>query len=332
MKMTQLPNPTNSAPAANVAITLNAVFVAIEHESPKVLCTCDNEDVFSLPYGPFHPERHRTFEIGVREWVERQTQLSLGHIEQLYTFGDMGREATERGANGERIVSVGYLAIADAPSPVDKGQATWRDWYTFFPWEDWRDGEPEILRQEILPRLDKWAREATSAARKDTRRRRINISFGRDEYLWEEARILDRYELMYEARLVAEVARDHGDDDNSEYYGAAMAADHRRILATAISRVRGKLRYRPIIFEMTPPEFTLLRLQLIIEAIVGFPFHKQNFRRSVEKSGMVERTSAMATQASGRPAALYRVNRAGLREQTAIGLAFPKFRGSIGSG
>ena len=316
--------------AANVAITLNAVFFAMDGERPQVLSILEQGDQFSLPYGLFHPDRHRTFEIGVREWVERQTHLSLGHIEQLYTFGDMGREAPMRDGDDEggdeRIVSVGYLALANAPAPLEEGQAAWRDWYSFFPWEDWRTGQPESLSTVILPALDAWADEAPSRALKQARASRINIAFGRGEFLWEEPRILERYELMYEAQLVREsVAADNATGKT----GAAMIADHRRILATAIGRVRGKLRYRPIIFEMTPTEFTLFQLQRIAEAIVGFPFHKQNFRRSVENSGLVERTGAMAEQTSGRPAALFQVNRNGLRDQPAKGLAFPQFRRSL---
>ena len=44
-----------------------------------------------LPSGPFNPNSHRTLEAGLRQWVEDQTQLSLGYVEQLYTFGDRGR-------------------------------------------------------------------------------------------------------------------------------------------------------------------------------------------------------------------------------------------------
>ena len=46
-----------------------------------------------LPFGPFDPLAHRTFEIGLRAWVEAQTGLRVGYVEQLYTFGDRGRHA-----------------------------------------------------------------------------------------------------------------------------------------------------------------------------------------------------------------------------------------------
>ena len=65
-----------------------------------------------------------------------------------------------------------------------------------------------------------------------------------------------------------------------------MAFDHRRILATGLGRVRGKLRYRPVAFELIPETFTLLKLQHAVEAIAGLRMHKQNFRRLVERSSL----------------------------------------------
>ena len=55
-------------------------------------------------------------------------------------------------------------------------------------------------------------------------------------------------------------------------------------------------------------------------------FHKQNFRRSVEKSGFVEATGQMTGETGGRPAALFRVDRDGLKDRAAAGLAVPRLR------
>lgn len=338
--MTNAPNSSEAASiAANVAVALNAVLAVVEKGRPQILCVRRTDGAVALPYGPFDPERHRTFDIGVREWVERQTSVSLGYVEQLYTFGDKGREAPAAALSDDtqsgRIISVGYLALAPQAADVLAEGAVWRDWYGFFPWEDWRNGEPPVLRQRIIPGLNAWAADTRSNTTSDARRARINIAFGLGGLAWEEERALDRYEVMYEAGLVAEVWRDRaaanlalpaGEPPEGSETGAAMISDHRRILATAIGRLRGKLKYRPIIFEMMPPEFTLLQLQRTIEAIVGFEFHKQNFRRSVEKSGFVEPTNETSQEAGGRPAALFRVNREGLRERAASGLAIPRHK------
>ena len=73
------------------------------------------------------------------------TDLHLGYVEQLYTFGDRFRDPTER-VGGPRPVSVGYLALVrqTAVKSAGKGPAetAWGDWYRHFPWEDWREGPP----------------------------------------------------------------------------------------------------------------------------------------------------------------------------------------------
>ena len=80
-----------------------------------------------------------------------------------------------------------------------------------------------------------------------------------------------------------------------------MTHDHRRILATGIARLRAKIKYRPVVFELMPPRFTLLQLQRAVEALAGRRLHKQNFRRLIEQQDLVEETGDMATE-TARPA------------------------------
>ena len=80
------------------------------------------------------------------------------------------------------------------------------------------------------------------------------------------------------------------------------------------------MKYRPVIFELLPPAFTLLELQRTVEAISGIRLHKQNFRRLVEDQGLVERTGKYAPIARGRPAELFRFRREVLGERPAPGL------------
>jgi hypothetical protein len=103
-----------------------------------------------------------------------------------------------------------------------------------------------------------------------------------------------------------------------------MAHDHRRILATAIARLRAKIKYRPVVFELLPDAFTLLQLQSTVEALAGLPLHKQNFRRLVESQGLVEETGAMTRGASGRPAKLFAFRRDVLIERAAVGTKLPR--------
>src|SRR5690349_7503201 len=91
--------------------------------------------------------------------------------------------------------------------------------------------------------------------------------------------------------------------------GEPMLSDHRRILATAVSRLRGKLKYRPVVFELMPEAFTLSALQRAVEAIAGVALHKQNFRRALERADLVEGLGRMDAETGGRPAELFRFRR-----------------------
>ncbi len=79
--------------AQSVEIVMNAAIVAVIGANPCILRVPGTGSNIgdALPWGPFDPLVHRTMEIGLRGWVEEQTGLKLGHVEQLYTFGDRGR-------------------------------------------------------------------------------------------------------------------------------------------------------------------------------------------------------------------------------------------------
>jgi hypothetical protein len=321
------PHAPRSETAA-VGIGLNAAIVAVIDDEPVVLVVRDEGDAATegLPFGPFSPVEHRTLEGGLRSWVAEQTGLDLGYVEQLYSFGDRGRHA-EPGDAIPHIVSIGYLALTDASHAHDIQRGTWRSWYHYFPWEDWRKGRPELLTAEIEPRLKEWAERPalrTTPARPVKREDRIRICFGLDGATWDEEKVLDRFELLYEAGLVEEARRDGREAALAwsllPRFGTPMHFDHRRILATAIGRVRAKIKYRPVIFELMPDDFTLYELQKTVEAILGPHLHKQNFRRLVESAGLVEPTGEVKTQTGGRPAKLFRFRREVLLERPAPGV------------
>ncbi|MFT6671903.1 MAG: hypothetical protein ACJAVZ_003385, partial [Afipia broomeae] len=204
--------------------------------------------------------------------------------------------------------------------------ATFKPWYRYFPWEDWRDERPAMIEKEILPALEDWAAqsEKPDTARALARGDRVRLYFGTHGAQWDEERVLDRYELLYEAGLIEESRRDGRPAALARKtlpsLGSPMRFDHRRILATAIARLRAKLKYRPVVFELLPSEFTLTDLQRTVEAISGRHLHKQNFRRLVEAGALVEPTGEMSTQTGGRPAALFRFRREVLQERPAPGL------------
>ena len=138
-----------------------------------------------------------------------------------------------------------------------------------------------------------------------------------------ETELFKKRLTLYNGQAAQKAARDgrpNARADNSDALGRPMQFDHRRILATAIARLRGKMKYRPVVFELMPPAFTLLELQRTVEAISGVRLHKQNFRRLVEGQGLVEGTGRTSTPARGRPAELFRFRKDVLRERPAPGL------------
>lgn len=313
-----------------IEINLTAVIMAMRGDTPSVFATAAGGRASGLPTGPFDPPRHRTLEIGLRSFAQAQAALQLGYVEQLYTFGDRGRHAdaptADRALASPHIVSIGYLALMRI-APDGAPEANFQPLYACFPWEDWRRGRPALLDTAILPALFHWADEQEAGnfgttQRALSRRARIALYFGTDGAPFDEEKVLERYELLYEAGLVEEAIHDGRAppiQPPGEKLGRPMAFDHRRILATALGRIRGKLKYRPLIFEMMPEAFTLTDLQRKVEAISGHHLHKQNFRRLVETGGLVEPTGGQ-TNTGGRPAALFRFRRDVLTERPAPGL------------
>ncbi|MBL4906324.1 MAG: NAD regulator [Sneathiella sp.] len=331
-------NSNGEADLGQVVIGLNAVIVAIVDDQPKVLIVQHTQETLTaqhenlsdhslsqndrhevLPFGPFYPMQHRTLESGLRSWVEEQTNREIGYVEQLYTFGNAGRDPREE-AGGPRMVSVGYLALVQDTGPTAIDNALWQDWYRYFPWEDWREGKPALLDADLIPALRRWIDQAENSSQRQERYERTCITFGLEDTPWNDELVLERYELLYEANLVWEAQDPSHQSKSGNGRGTAMAFDHRRILATAIGRLRGKIKYRPVVFELMPPTFTLLRLQRVVEALSGARLHKQNFRRLVEKKGLVEATGKIESLTGGRPASQFRFRRDVLMERQALGV------------
>jgi hypothetical protein len=298
-----------------LSLGLDAVVLAVTDEVPRVLITKRDGLGEALPSGPLDPLEDPTLEKAVRGWVEAQTGLHLGYVEQLYTFGDRGRDPREQ-TEQRRVVSVAYLALVRQPDRAERSDTRWRDVYAFLPWEDWRERRPKVLDEAIVPALEQWVRAASSAERA-RRRERAGVTFGLGGARWDADRVLERYELLWEVGLVEEAGR------GGAGLGRPLALDHRRMVATALGRIRGKIEYRPVVFELLPETFTLLQLQRVVEALAGLRLHKQNFRRLVERTGLVEGTGKLEHRGPGRPAELFRFRREVLLERPEPGVGLP---------
>ncbi len=314
---------TRGAPAADAAASglaapglavaeLIAVLAAVTDGEPRVLTIAGGQ---ALPSGPLEPG-HRSLQAGLRAWVERQTHHPLGYVEQLYTFADR-----DRAVQDARHISISYLGLTREARAGGEPGVGWHSWYRFFPWEDQRTGGADIVAGTIAPHLLAWADTAPDPAARRERRQRAAITFGLDGGAWNEELVLQRYELLWEAGLVAEAGT-----PVPPVPGTPMGHDHRRILATAIARLRAKIKYRPVVFELLPGAFTLLHLQRTVEALAGRLLHKQNFRRLVESQDLVEETGETVRETGGRPAQLFRFRRAVRAERAVAGTKLPLAR------
>lgn len=326
--------------ATPVTVGLTAVILAVKNYEAQVLTIGEGEE-FSLPNGAFDPVRHRTLELGLRSWVDEQTGVKLGYVEQLYTFGNRFRDPRPE-VRDHRIVTVSYLALVGPDQAPQTPGGLWSPIYRFLPWEDHRGGPPQE-KEKLIASLEDWRDEAQGEAR-EARSRRIMTLFPPENVPWDPEKAILRYELLYEAGLVAESHRDWTSCSPEERIqlpmagsrlgkteawteatqrGTPMTMDHRRILASALGRIRGKIRYRPVIFELVPPEFTLLHIQKVSESLTGIPLHKGNFRRLLIQDGLVKETDRKDTTQPGRPAALFRFRSSVLQERPAPGVGLP---------
>lgn len=310
-----------------VGTELVAVVTAVAEGRPLVLTADEGR---RLPSGPLRSE-HRSMQAGLSAWVEQQTRHRLGYVEQLYTFAD-----PDRSAAGGRIVSVSYLGLTQPPT--DRGDTGWWDWYTYFPWEDRRPGADggRLVDEVIRPFLAAWVDRGVDGADRERRELRTEVCFGLAGRPWSPELVLQRYELLHaaglipEARCAAETAAGARTDEltagSAVVPGQPMQGDHRRILSTGIARLRAKIQYHPVVFELMPDSFTLGQLQLVVEALAGRALHKQNFRRLVMQQDLVEPTGETYTETGGRPARRFRFRRAILDERTVAGTKLPQER------
>ena len=303
-----LPQPPATPTAQSVAAEVVAVVVAMVGGEP---CVLQVDGAPRLPSGPLL-ESHRSLQAAVRAWAEEQTGRQLGFLEQLYTFADSDRDTA-----GRRI-SVCYLGLSRSGAGARGG--SWRRWYDLLPYEDVRTSTAVLDR--VVGGVREWVSDADGPAYEERAARAASL-FGLDGQPWEPDFTLQRYELLYEAGLLPESPDSVRHADLVP--GERMDADHRRIVATAIARLRAKITYRPVVFELMGDAFTLGQLQVCVEALAGRGVHTQNFRRLVEQQQLVEETGEVAAT-GGRPARLYRFRRQVLQQRSAAGTKLPTTR------
>jgi len=244
-----------------------------------------------------------TRQTAIRELREETGVHAPGFVEELASYSRNGRDPRQFAgtrdertgawiARGARVTTAAYLMLVRDPdgaaAPLggdDAARAHWADVYAYLPWEDVRDEARRRAVRGIRAELDGWS------GADHGRRGRVRDLFDLGE--WNEERVPERWALLMEARLVPEARRDRWGQAQPRAQdarlGRAMAFDHREIMADAVGRIRGKVKYMPsALMALTGPEATLDELQAAIEAIAGRPLHRPNFRRAVAPGGRGE--------------------------------------------
>ena len=217
------------------ALAVDCVVSGLDDDDLKVLLIRRDLEPFrgrwALPGGFVRVDE--TVDDAARRELSEETGVSRVFLEQLYTFGALGRDPRER------VVSVAYLALVN------------------------------LSDHRVKAATD--AREAAWFAVSDM---------------------------------------------------PALAFDHDEIVAMALERLRGKVRYKPIGFELLPPKFTLSQLQRLYEKVLERPLDKRNFRKKVLAMGLLEELDEIEQDVAHRAARLYRFDKKRYRELEKEGVLF----------
>jgi hypothetical protein len=267
-----------------IAVGLNAAILAVQGDEPVVAVVAErreerNSGDGALPCGLFSPRLHDgSLETALRSCVQAKVGIKLGSTRQICTLGAPVASSGSAQAANEPGVAVSYLALVDPSRINDRDGVSWRSWYAYFPWEDWRRGKPGCLTEIIEPRLRAWARSGSDREAGE-RGQRMRIAFGCDGTGWDEEKALDRYELLSEAGLL-EDSRNGSVASADPMFGRPlprlrdqMLGDQLHVLASAIGELRRSVKRQPVVFELMPGVFTLFELQKTVEAILGPPLH-----------------------------------------------------------
>lgn len=102
----------------------------------------------------------------------------------------------------------------------------------------------------------------------------------------------------------------------------SLAFDHQEILDTALARLRGKVRYEPIGFELLPRKFTLTQLQRLYETVLERSLDKRNFRKKILSMGLLVETDEIEKDVAHRAARLYKFDKRKYKHLARKGFSF----------
>lgn len=203
--------------------------------------------------------------------LREETNIENVYMEQLYTWGDVGRDPRTR------VISCSYMALVDSVSlQVQAGDDADE--------AKWFEVAYQVIREEKTVRAKGFRIE-----------KQIKITLS------------DAVEALEALVNVVETVEGRVVKVEREIAAAqGIAFDHAKIIAYAIERLRNKIEYTDIAFNLMPERFTLSELQQVYEVILGRELLAAAFRRKV--AHLVQETNQFTKDAGHRPSKLYRFN------------------------
>ncbi len=224
---------------------------------------------WALPGGFVSPRE--SLEDAAKRELFTETNIQNIYLEQLYTWGDVGRDPRTR------VISTSYMALVDSSAlSLQAGDDA---------------DEAEWFRLE-----DKWLKETKTATENGTVTEK-----------WLELRLVNaKEELSATIKITKTIANRIVQERREIVDAGKIAFDHAKLIQYALERLRGKIEYTDIAFALMPELFTLSELQQVYEVILGKELLAAAFRRKV--ADKVLETNQYRKHAGHRPSKYYRFN------------------------
>lgn len=203
--------------------------------------------------------------------LKEETNIDNIYMEQLYTCGDLDRDPRTR------IISTAYIALVDSSSLILKANDDADDamWFTV---------KCSLLQEQ-----------KTLTEKGSMLQRKFKLSLTNKEVT-----------LSAEIETIKTVEGKVTRTERKLTKSNGIAFDHGKIIHYALERLRSKIEYTDIAFNLMPEPFTLTELQQVYEVILGTELLKANFRRKI--AGMVSETNEYTKDAGHRPSKLFKFN------------------------